>query len=186
MRVVAGTARGRRLAAPTGQDVRPTGDRVREATFNALGSMEALHGAVVLDLFAGSGALGIEALSRGASEAIFVDSSRRSVQAIRANIARCGFEDRSTVVSSSAFDYMLESDADVDLAFVDPPYAFDAWPRLMEVLRCQTVVIESDRAIDPGPGHVVQRQRRYGGTVVTIAVRPDRDNHVRRPLENPP
>ena len=93
MRVVAGSARGRRLQTPPGLDVRPTTDRVREATFNALGSMGVVDGARVLDLFAGSGALGIEALSRGAEHVTFVDTSPRALEAVRANLAGCGLDD---------------------------------------------------------------------------------------------
>ncbi len=184
MRVVAGTARGRRLAAPTGTDVRPTGDRVREATFNALGSLDVIRDALVLDLFGGSGALGIEALSRGAAHATFVDSARRSVEAIRANLATCDLEDRSSVVPMDALAYLTAQRTRFDLALLDPPYAYDRWDELMGLLVARVVVIESDRAIDPGPERVVQRQRRYGGTVVTIAVEPDREDRGRRPLED--
>ena len=181
---MAGTARGRRLAAPVGTDVRPTGDRVREATFNALGSMDVIRDALVLDLFGGSGALGIEALSRGAAYATFVDSARRSVEAIRANLATFGLEDRSSVVPMDAMSFLAVQGAGFDLALVDPPYAYDRWDELMGLLIAPVVVIESDRPIDPGPGRVVQRQRRYGGTVVTIAVEPDREHRGRRPLED--
>ncbi|MFN2506284.1 MAG: RsmD family RNA methyltransferase, partial [Acidimicrobiales bacterium] len=90
MRVVAGLAGGRRLQAPEGRSIRPTSERVREAVFASLGSLGAVQGARVLDLFAGSGALGIEALSRGARSATFVDSDLRAVAAIRANLAAVG------------------------------------------------------------------------------------------------
>ena len=181
---MAGTARGRRLAAPAGTDVRPTGDRVREATFNALGSLDVVRDASVLDLFGGSGALGIEALSRGAAHATFVDSSRRSVEAIRANLATCGLEDRSSVVTADATAFLAGHRGEFDLALVDPPYVYDGWDDLLGLLSASVVVIESDRPVDPGPGMVVQRQRRYGGTVVTIAVEPDREDRGRRPLED--
>lgn len=155
--------------SPTGSDVRPTGDRVREATFNSLGSMDALIEARALDLFGGSGALGIEALSRGAGHCTFVDSSRRSIEAIRENLRGCGFDDRSTVLRLDALDFLARNDEDFDLALLDPPYAFDSWEALLGSLHSSVVVIESDREIDPGPGLVVQRRRRYGSTVVTIA-----------------
>ena len=90
MRVVAGLAGGRRLQAPAGRKVRPTSERVREALFNALGSMDAIAGATVLDLFAGTGALGIEALSRGATTATFVDADPRAIAAIKANLQATG------------------------------------------------------------------------------------------------
>src|SRR5438093_104252 len=98
MRVVAGTARGRRLQAPPGRDVRPTSDRVREAVFSSLASLDVIEGATVADLFAGSGAMGVEALSRGAASATFVDSSAAAVAAIRANLADTGLAGTATVV----------------------------------------------------------------------------------------
>ena len=96
MRVVAGEARGRRLVAPEGSKTRPTLDRVRESMFNSLGSLDAVDGARVLDLFAGSGALGIEALSRGATSCVFVDHGRDARNAISVNLETTGFLDRST------------------------------------------------------------------------------------------
>src|SRR5690348_13221449 len=90
MRVVAGTAGGRRLRAPKGTTIRPTSDRVRESIFNSLQSMDAIEGAAVADLFAGTGALGIEALSRGAASAIFVDEDRAAAALIRDNLAATG------------------------------------------------------------------------------------------------
>ena len=184
MRVVAGSARGRRLQTPSGLDVRPTTDRVREATFNALGSLDAVHGARVLDLFAGSGALGIEALSRGAEHATFVDSSPRALEAVRANLETCGLTDRATVVRADAFTYLGADAGDHDLVLLDPPYAFDRWPELLDAVRGGVVVVESDRPVETAPRFEVRRQRRYGGTVVTIAAQPDRDDHGRRPPED--
>ncbi len=98
MRIVAGSVRGRRLLAPPGRTTRPTSDRVREAVFNALGSMDALVDATVVDLFAGSGALGLEALSRGAARATFVESDRTAADVLRRNVAACGMEHRARVV----------------------------------------------------------------------------------------
>ena len=92
MRVVAGTARGTRLAAPKGVDIRPTSDRAKEAIFNSLHSRSAIEEAEVLDLFAGTGALGIEALSRGAKKATFVDKSSESLELVRKNLKKSGFE----------------------------------------------------------------------------------------------
>ncbi len=187
MRIVAGSARGRRLAAPDGLDVRPTTDRVREATFNALGSLGAVAGAHVLDLFAGTGALGIEALSRGADHVTFVESSPRALEVLRANLATCGLEDLATVVRGDAWRHLGGPAGDVthDLALLDPPYAFDRWPELLAAVRAQVVVIESDRAVEPPVGAVVARQRRYGGTVVTIARTAEREDHDRDIPEDP-
>src|SRR3954470_20804095 len=106
MRVVAGTAGGLRLVAPQGHATRPTSDRAREATFNSLGSLGAVEDATVLDLFAGSGAMGIEALSRDAAHATFVDSDERARQAIRANLATTKLGDRATVVAGDVFTFL--------------------------------------------------------------------------------
>ena len=172
MRVVAGTARGRRLVAPEGRATRPTSDRVREATFNALGSLGAIVDAAVLDLFAGSGALGIEALSRGASSATFVDSDTAAIAAIRANLAATELADRAEVVPRDA-DRFLETAAASrrawDLALLDPPYAYDDWATLLGALPADLAVIEADRAVDPPAGWEVLRSKRYGSTTVTIA-----------------
>jgi 16S rRNA (guanine966-N2)-methyltransferase len=167
MRVVAGSARGRRLQAPAGRSTRPTADRVREAVFNALGSLGAVEGASVLDLFAGSGALGIEALSRGAARATFVDSDRRAVEVVRANLETVGLAGRATVVRGDVLSHLVDL-GPVDLALVDPPYAFDGWDTLLEALDARFVVAESDREIPAGEAWEVLRARRYGGTVVTL------------------
>src|SRR5205814_2490034 len=98
MRVVSGSAKGRRVQAPKGTQTRPTSDRVREAVFNTLGSLGGIEGATVADLFAGSGALGIEALSRGAAHVTFVDRDRDAIATIKANLATTGFEPQGTVL----------------------------------------------------------------------------------------
>jgi 16S rRNA (guanine966-N2)-methyltransferase len=130
VRIVAGRHKGRRLRAPAGAATRPTADRVREAVFSILGPVEGLH---VLDLYAGSGALGLEALSRGAESATFVESGRQALTAIRANLAAAG-ED-AEVVASDAIKW-LRAAADragaFDLVFCDPPY--DAAGRVAQPL----------------------------------------------------
>jgi len=167
--VVAGSAKGRRLVAPDGRDTRPTSDRVRESIFNALYSMDAVDGVTVLDLFAGSGALGIEALSRGASHCTFVEPSRSAVQALHANLTSTGLAAEATVVTVAAEAYLARHPDPVDLALCDPPYAFDGWEALFDALPAGLVVCESNRPIDPGQRWRVVRTRRYGGTVVTFA-----------------
>lgn len=171
MRVVAGLAGGRRLQAPAGRQVRPTSERVREALFNALTSMDAIAGATVMDLFAGTGALGIEALSRGAASATFVDADARAVAAIRANLAATGLGERARVVQSDVFRFLAgePSAGVVDLALVDPPYAFDGWPRLLGALPARLVAIEARSHVDLPPGWRALRSKRYGDTVVTLA-----------------
>jgi 16S rRNA (guanine966-N2)-methyltransferase len=119
VRVIAGAHKGRRLHTPAGASTRPTADRVREALFSILGPLD---GERVLDLFAGSGALGIEALSRGAAEAVFVDSDRRAVAAIRRNLDAIGLE--ALVQRRDALAYLREaSERPYDLVFLDPPYS---------------------------------------------------------------
>ena len=167
--MVAGSAKGRRLVAPAGGDTRPTSDRVRESIFNALYSMDALDGATVIDLFAGSGALGIEALSRGASHCTFVEPARPALEALRANLSATGLAADATVVPVSAEAFLARRPDAVDLALCDPPYAFDGWGALLDALPAALVVCESDRPIEPGQGWRVVRTRRYGGTVVTFA-----------------
>jgi 16S rRNA (guanine966-N2)-methyltransferase len=170
MRVVAGSARGRRLAVPPGTSVRPTSDRVREAVFNALGSLDAIDGATVVDLFAGSGALGIEALSRGAAHATFVDRDRAAVDCVRANLASCGLADRSTVVRGDGAAWAAGAPRH-DLALLDPPYAFDEWSSLLLDLPAGLVVVESDRPVELPGGWEIVRDRRYGTTHVRVARR---------------
>jgi 16S rRNA (guanine966-N2)-methyltransferase len=160
------------LRAPEGRDTRPTSDRVREATFNALGSLGVIDGARVVDLFAGSGALGIEALSRGAAHATFVENNRAAVALINENLGVCSLAAQATVVSGDAGRHRIDIDS-IDLVLADPPYAFDGWNDLFERLPAGVfVVAESNRALEPPNGWEVVRQRRYGSTWVTFASLP--------------
>ena len=173
VRVVGGVLGGRRLEAPAGDGARPTSDRAREAVFNMLFAMSLPEGASVLDLFAGSGALGIEALSRGAAHATFVDSDAAACRAITANLTALGISDRTEVIRSDAAGFLNTNTRRVDLAFADPPYEFGGWPDLLDALDtvgARVLVCESDREIEPGPHHRWQthRTRRYGTPVITI------------------
>ena len=118
MRVVAGDLRGRRIESPKGDATRPTTDKVREAVFNALGSMDAVDGARVADVFAGTGAMGIEALSRGASHCTFVEKDKNALAVLRQNIAALGLSDRATVRAIDAVS-AVASLGDVDLFIAD-------------------------------------------------------------------
>lgn len=171
MRVVAGTARGLRLQAPAGRAVRPTSERVREAVFAMLGSMGAVEGADVVDLFAGTGALGIEALSRGARAATFVDHDPGAVAVVKANLEATGLAGLAQVVRADALRYLAGSPQVWDLALVDPPYGFDGWPALLGVLAATLAVLEAPAPVEAGEGWEVVRSRSYGGTVVTLARR---------------
>ena len=119
MRVISGTARGRKLKEPSGTEVRPTSDMVKESIFNVV--QFDIEGRHILDLFAGTGQLGVEALSRGAKSAVFVDISPEAVKLIKENILLCGFSDASTVRRSDALNY-LEHCGTFDMIFVDPPF----------------------------------------------------------------
>ena len=176
MRVVAGRFGGRRLRAPRGRDTRPTSDRVREALFAMLGPLD---GARVLDLFAGSGALAIEALSRGAAAATLVERDTRAVEVIRANLAALGLgDDEAHVVQAPARvalrDASARGDA-YDLVLLDPPYRdapalgrelSEALPALLAP--AARVVAESDRRSPLALELPVLRERRYGDTLIRI------------------
>ena len=145
---------------------------MREATFNALGSLGAVVDASVLDLFAGSGALGIEALSRGAARATFVDQDRAARLAIQANLEATTLSSLAEVVPSTVERFVATvGERRWDLALVDPPYAFDGWPELLLALPTDLAVLESDHAVEPPFGWEVLRAKRYGATHVVIARR---------------
>lgn len=177
-RIVAGDAGGRKLIVPSGDVTRPTSDRVREAMFSALEARGLLPGAHVLDLYCGSGALGLEAASRGAASVVLVDTSRRAVEAARLNVSALGFP-RVAVVLSSVQRYLSSrAPSACSLVFADPPYAMGQ-DEIAEMLRALTqrdwlqssavVLVErSARSLEPGwpDGLVRQAVRRYGETAV--------------------
>lgn len=169
MRVVAGEFGGRKIVAPDGNSTRPTTDRVREAIFNSLGSSGILHGAVVADLFAGCGAVGIEALSRGAERCTFVERDRHALNALDDNLDSLGLDDRSRVITSDVM--AVAPSLDCDIVFADPPYDFDAWDRLLDLVKADLVVAESGRSITCPDGWDITRAKKYGRTVVTFLER---------------
>jgi len=175
MRVIGGRSRGRRLPAKLPASVRPTSDRVREAIFDILGSQGGVEGLTVVDLFCGSGALGVEALSRGATSSTFVDLDPNALAAVRQNLAAVGLDDEPATLVRAALPGWLESAAagagGFDLALCDPPYDFEDWPALLGALRADKVVMESASPIVLPEAWVVARERRYGGTLVTVAQR---------------
>jgi 16S rRNA (guanine966-N2)-methyltransferase len=171
MRVVAGELRGRRLSAPAGRATRPTSDRVREALFSMLGTVE---GARVLDLFAGSGALGIEALSRGAESAVFVDRQPGAVAAIRRNLSALGLEG-AAVHRRDAVAFLDAAGETYDLIFVDPPYdcalrlAGPLSRALMPVLSSDALIVsESDKRTPLELELPLVRERPYGDTRIDV------------------
>jgi 16S rRNA (guanine966-N2)-methyltransferase len=166
MRVVAGELGGRRIVGPDGTSTRPTTDRVREAMFNALGSAGLIRDALVADLFAGSGAIGIEALSRGAEHCIFVERDRRALRALDDNVVDLGLTERATILRSDVLQ--IAATIDADIAFADPPYEFDGWPQLLDVVQADVVVVESGAPLDAPEGWTITRAKRYGRTWLTF------------------
>jgi len=178
MRIIGGSAGGRRIVAPQGSVTRPTSDRAREAIFNSLAARGLPDGLVVVDAWCGSGAMGIEALSRGAARAIFVEVSPGALDAVRQNLATCGVGDRATLVRADALEWLGRTggagpDDRFDLLFADPPYEFDDWQLVAEAscgwACCSWVVAESDRQVDLAPSFSTVRTRRYGRAWITLA-----------------
>lgn len=131
MRIIAGERRGKKLLALEGEQVRPTTNMVKEALFNIL--QFGIEGRRFLDLFAGSGQIGLEALSRGAAEAVFVDASRDSIRIIQKNVEACGFGNRARVAASSFESYLRGERGRFDIAFIDPPYTAGLLGRALEL-----------------------------------------------------
>jgi len=175
VRIVGGTLGGRVLRAPTGNSTRPTSEKVREAIFNILPAVEGAH---VLDVFAGSGAMGIEALSRGAAAATFIDQDRGALKVLRENLATLGVEDRATVIAQDAIAAVRRVPVQPwQFVFVDPPYASDLASRAVLALPPEAlapdarIVIEHDRRHAPPEalGKLLRTdERRYGDTLVSF------------------
>jgi 16S rRNA (guanine966-N2)-methyltransferase len=167
VRVISGTARGRRLTAPLGKGVRPTSDRVKEAMFDILYSLGGVEDLDVLDLFCGSGALGIEALSRGARHVTFVDAELTSIKAVEDNVRAVGLDlaacDRHRAVLPG-----WTSTADFDLVLADPPYDFDGWEVLLGSLRAPLAILESNREVPVPAPWSTTRPRHYGTTLLSV------------------
>ena len=178
MRVVSGDARGRRFESPSG-NTRPTSEKVREAMFDILGDV--VYESRVLDLYAGSGGLGIEALSRGAKCSTFVDLSRSAVSTIISNLRELGFEDRARVIRADCIKFVRRLSAEkaqFDLIFVDPPYSKGVYRAILEEIgrggllsEGGIVVVESHKG-ESFPGSIggieLVRERTYGDTKVTF------------------
>ena len=170
MRIIAGTRKGHTIQAPPGRDTRPTSDRVRENIFNILGPID---DAVVLDLYAGSGAMGLEALSRGAAQAVFVERDPDAVRAIERNLDTLRL--RGTVLRQDAVAVLAGASRKYDLVFVDPPYDMypDLEPQLARYLPPvlsdnAVVVVETDQRVEPSLALERRTSRRYGSARVTV------------------
>ena len=182
MRVITGSARGRRLRELEGQETRPTTDRVKEGIFNII--QFDIEGRRVLDLFAGTGQLGIEALSRGAESAVFVEQRRDAVRLIRENLALTGLEDRGQVVNGDAMAFLSGEREGFDLIFVDPPYDQKLWERTLEkisrfdILRGHGIIVcecPMEHSLPERVGECVRhRTYRYGKIKITTYHREER------------
>lgn len=175
MRVISGIRRGAKLITREDEGVRPTTDRVKESMFNLLGM--GYSGSLVLDLFAGSGALGIEALSRGAEKVVCVDNDSRSMEIIKKNYENLRFSEFAEFHLCDCMSFLEKTDYKFDLIFLDPPYNRDLITPVMKLLSIRSlladdgvIVAESDNTdiLPEFPGFCIIKQRKYGRTFVTI------------------
>ena len=185
VRVISGSARGLKLNTPGDDRVRPTTDRVKESMFNII--QDWVYDSQVLDLFAGSGALGIEALSRGASQAVFCDNSLDSIKIIKSNIEKARVVDRSQIVSGDFKRCLRDMEAknqSFDMIFVDPPYYKGLFEEVLDTIRsCKIlkkdgiVIVEHDakKPIGQVEGLEVYKEKKYGITMLTFYCLEDDD-----------
>lgn len=180
MRVIGGRAKGRRLASLRGLSIRPTSDRVREAIFNLIGPE--VPGSVVLDLFAGTGSLGIEALSRGAQWALFVDHAPQALEIIKTNLALCGFTESARILErdlETGLPHRLPlAEVRFDLVFIDPPYGKGLLPGLLtelfakDVLASPSIIVTESSKRDAPPlapeALKAKQARLYGDTRINL------------------
>jgi 16S rRNA (guanine966-N2)-methyltransferase len=183
--VISGSARGRQIVAPSGHSVRPTSDKTRQAVFNALVSRNFVQDATVVDLYAGSGALGIEALSRGAARVTFVEQDRTAAECIRHNLEHLQMTAGCQVVRSEVLRWLdgagsrpFEVDSGAPLlVLADPPYSFTGWHGMLTRLHHRLAplgvdalaVLESRGTIELPPDWELEREHRYGAATVTFA-----------------
>jgi 16S rRNA (guanine966-N2)-methyltransferase len=176
-RIIAGSAGGRRIQVPPGKGTRPTSDRAREGIFSTLGSLQGLEGMRFLDLYAGSGAIGLEAVSRGAAHALLVEADQKAVRTIRANISALGFGEQTGVVADKVERVLAKPCAEpYDIVFADPPYADRSVNEVLGLLRDNgwlapgaVVAYERESRGDDlawPAGYVEERVRRYGEAAV--------------------
>lgn len=174
MRVITGSARGRKLRTPSGGEiVRPTTDKVKEAMFSIV--QFELENAVVLDAFAGSGQLGIEALSRGARHAYFTEENKTAYQVVRSNLQTTGLSERATLLQTDVFSFLVRTEECFDVVFSDPPYEKGLTERILPLISarcragalvmCETATVE-ELPVSVG-GLFKQREYKYGKTKLT-------------------
>jgi len=175
MRITGGIGRGRKLKVPAGEKVRPTSDKVKQALFNILG--DKVPGSAFLDLFAGAGGIGIEALSRGAARVVFVDGDRGSLDVVRHNIEQAGFAGRAEAVLAKVETFLKKLSGPYDIVFLDPPYTMEMLPLLQLVnrsglLKPDAIVIAEHFRKQTSPATagslMLCREARYGDTVLAF------------------
>jgi len=172
VRVVSGSARGRRIIAPKGTKIRPTSDRVKEAIFNTIAAL--VNQSDFLDLFAGTGSMGIEALSRGARSCTFIDNSPQAIKCVKNNLSNIGFEDRSIVMLGDSTKMVTKLTQTYDIIFLDPPYGYNLVMEIMKNLKLLLkeegiIVVETESKIElPSQCDTFRllKKSRYGDTQV--------------------
>ncbi|MGN0732642.1 MAG: 16S rRNA (guanine(966)-N(2))-methyltransferase RsmD [Emergencia sp.] len=179
MRIITGEYRGRRLESPAGYDVRPTSDKVKEAVFNII--MNEVWDATCVDLFAGTGNLGLEALSRGAKKCYFGDNSRESINLIKNNVKMCRAEDKSVIIAGDYSKTLGRINEKVDIFFLDPPYKDGLYENCLEIIDSldllseEGIIVAEHGVRDYVPETVgnleVVKERKYGKIMVTIYAR---------------
>ncbi len=174
MRVITGTAKGRKLDTLSGTDVRPTTDMVKEAVFSAI--QFDIEGRAFLDLFAGSGQMGIEALSRGAERATFIDANPDAILVIKSNLAKTGFTDKSQVFRSDYHSFIASTNDRFDIAFIDPPYRLELLEKALRsvigIMKPHGIII-CEHPLDVMvpealEGFSLERQRKYSKIIISI------------------
>ncbi|MBQ3404638.1 MAG: 16S rRNA (guanine(966)-N(2))-methyltransferase RsmD [Oscillospiraceae bacterium] len=178
MRVIAGTAKGRRLSEPEGMDIRPTTDNVKESIFNII--QFDIEGASVLDMFAGTGQLGIEALSRGAEKAVFLDRSRKALNIVQRNLETAGFSDRARLFCTDSLQW-IGCGEKFDIVVMDPPYDGDILEKALslaisfDILADDGIIVcesRSDKTLtEPDSGAFKKREYRYGKIKISMFIR---------------
>ena len=181
MRVITGSCRGKKLKTLEGTDTRPTSDMVKEAVFSIV--QFEIPGASVLDLFAGSGQMGIEALSRGASHCVFVDKNPEAVKIIRENVSGCGFVKESRILSMDSIEYLKTSKNGLDIVFVDPPYRMGLIEKALPLIDAKVndgafVICEHEKELtlpDDCGALTVHKRYKYGKIALTVYKKPVKD-----------
>ena len=183
MRIIAGQAKGRKLKSVNTAQVRPTTDRVKEAVFNILGA--AVNGTIVLDLYSGFGGLGLEALSRQAARAVFIEKHYKNAAIIKENIALCGFEEQARVMITDVFNYLQEPQHKFDIIFMDPPYGRKLVNKTIRaIISAQLltttglIIIESEQNTEINKYQELKiiKDKNYGDTKISIYQLKDDNN----------